>query len=686
MVAGDLVNTASRIQSVATRARFSSGSRRCGRPTPPSPTSTQAPSSSRARMSPCAAVPGRPRRSALRRAREQVHGPRAAVRRAAIVSSAWSRSCSTPPQMTGRSTSFRSLGVGGIGKSRLTWEFNKYIDGLADDVWWHRGRCLAYGEGVAFWALAEMVRGRAGILEDEESASAARKLASLDRATYPGPKRNGAFVEPRLGHLLGSRSGAAGDQENLFAAWRIFFERIADQGPVRDGVRGHPLGRQRAPRFHRVPGRLVARPSHLRADARTARALRAQARMGQRDAELHLDLPRATADRGRWTPCSVDLIPGLPEDVASADPRARRGVPLYAVETVRMLVRPGILVRENGAFRLEGSVDTIEVPESLQALIAARLDGLDPGRAAGAPGRRGPGPDVHPAGPGGDHGAHGGRGRVAPRFARPQGSALDLGRPADVGSRPVRVPPGPREEGRLRHDVEAGTQVSTPGGCLVPPIRRRRGRDRGGCRFSLPRCVPRRSRRRRRGDDQGRCARDPGEGERASGIARGQRGGAAVRRARDRAERRPDHHRRAPRARRRARGGAGGHDRRRTLQALDRDLRVPGCDASRGPRLGAARRADVGRRATPRGARGDGSRLRRPGDRGAGQGSRGARGPARPLHVLRRRSRSRGRADREGTADRGGTRSARGALASHDDEGADRSTHAIDRRRAWRCS
>jgi class 3 adenylate cyclase len=68
------------------------------------------------------------------------------------------------------------VGVAGIGKSRLSWELEKYVDGLIDDVWWHRGRCLAYGDGVAYWALAEMVRMRCGIAEGEESASAREKL------------------------------------------------------------------------------------------------------------------------------------------------------------------------------------------------------------------------------------------------------------------------------------------------------------------------------------------------------------------------------------------------------------------------------------------------------------------------------------------------------------------------------
>jgi AAA ATPase domain/Adenylate and Guanylate cyclase catalytic domain len=123
------------------------------------------------------------------------------------------------------------VGIGGIGKSRLGWEFEKYIDGLADDVWWHSGRCLAYGEGVAFWALAEMVRGRARIVEDEEPSTARAKLRAAVEEHLPDPQER-RFVEPRLAHLLGLEEGAPGDQENLFAAARMFFERLAQTGPT----------------------------------------------------------------------------------------------------------------------------------------------------------------------------------------------------------------------------------------------------------------------------------------------------------------------------------------------------------------------------------------------------------------------------------------------------------------------
>src|ERR1035441_6156083 len=73
-------------------------------------------------------------------------------------------------------------GIPGIGKSRLAWEFLKYVDGLADNVYWHEGRSRAYGEGVTFGALGEMVRMRAGILEGEDAASTLEKLrACLDQ-------------------------------------------------------------------------------------------------------------------------------------------------------------------------------------------------------------------------------------------------------------------------------------------------------------------------------------------------------------------------------------------------------------------------------------------------------------------------------------------------------------------------
>ncbi len=124
------------------------------------------------------------------------------------------------------------VGVAGIGKSRLAWEFEKYIDGLAEEVWWHRGRSLAYGEGVAYWALAEMVRMRARISEEDEPESARAKLREAIELQLDDPEEQ-AWVEPRLQqHRLGLADRTAPDREDLFSAWRLFFERMAERGAL----------------------------------------------------------------------------------------------------------------------------------------------------------------------------------------------------------------------------------------------------------------------------------------------------------------------------------------------------------------------------------------------------------------------------------------------------------------------
>src|SRR5262249_8882467 len=123
------------------------------------------------------------------------------------------------------------VGIAGIGKTRLAWEFEKYLDGLVASVWWHRGRCLAYGDAIAYWALAEMVRMRARMSEDEPPESAQAKLRAVLEQFVADPDER-AFVEPRLRQLLGLTDRTAPDREDLFSGWRMFFERMAEQEPV----------------------------------------------------------------------------------------------------------------------------------------------------------------------------------------------------------------------------------------------------------------------------------------------------------------------------------------------------------------------------------------------------------------------------------------------------------------------
>jgi hypothetical protein len=119
----------------------------------------------------------------------------------------------------------------------LRWKthFFKYVDGIEELRWWHQGRCLSYGEGVGYWALAEMIRSRAGIAEDESPESAREKLreaVSEAVSEHVHDERERRLIEPRLAHLLRLDDRAEPDRGDLFSGWRLFFERMAADRPL----------------------------------------------------------------------------------------------------------------------------------------------------------------------------------------------------------------------------------------------------------------------------------------------------------------------------------------------------------------------------------------------------------------------------------------------------------------------
>ncbi len=265
------------------------------------------------------------------------------------------------------------VGQGGIGKSRLGWELEKYLDGLVEPVWFHHGRSPSYGTGITFWALGEMVRGRCGLAESDDEATTRARVAEQVTKFVSEPAER-AWVESSLLTLLGV-GDVSTPSEQLFPAWRTFFERIARQGTtllVFEDLQWADAG-------------LLAFIDHVMNWSQDLPiCIVTLARPELLDVRPDWGTgPRATSislgplDRGSMQALLGGLVPGLP--VATRDLVLDRadGVPLYAVETVRMLVNDGRLVLKDGVYRPTGDLSTLDVPETLRALVASRLDALE---------------------------------------------------------------------------------------------------------------------------------------------------------------------------------------------------------------------------------------------------------------------------------------------------------------------
>jgi class 3 adenylate cyclase len=274
------------------------------------------------------------------------------------------------------------VGEPGIGRSRLVFEFAHRVELLEEIITWRQGRSPPYGEGFSFWALGEIVKGQAGILETDGASAASAKLTRAVHDLVPA-QADAARIEAHLQSLvgLGADQLTHGDQrEAAFSAWRHFLGALARQRPLvlvfedlqwaDDGLLDfveHVLDWARE-----VPLLIVctARPELL--DRRPG--------WGARDNARTLVLRPLSQDEAGEL---VAKLAGeaIPSETAKSIVGAAAGNPLFTVELVRMLEDRGLL---EGSDRSFGTVrdQRLPVPQSVQSLIAARLDSLSDERKA----------------------------------------------------------------------------------------------------------------------------------------------------------------------------------------------------------------------------------------------------------------------------------------------------------------
>ena len=261
------------------------------------------------------------------------------------------------------------VGEPGVGKSRLMHELFRWIDDRPQLVWWRHGRCLPYGEGITFWALGEIVKSHAGILEAEPPSKAADKLKVAVSALIDEPSE-AEWVRSRLAPLVGLPGGGA-ERDELFNAWHRFLEALASRNPLVLAIED----------IHWADTALIEFLSHVLDWSRDLPILlvctsrpelyteHPDWAAGRRDA-VTIGLSALGPDETMELVRSLSKRSVMPATAQQALLERSGGNPLYVTEYVRLAAERGMLDRMGEA--------ELPLPDTIQALISARLDLLTP--------------------------------------------------------------------------------------------------------------------------------------------------------------------------------------------------------------------------------------------------------------------------------------------------------------------
>jgi class 3 adenylate cyclase/tetratricopeptide (TPR) repeat protein len=275
-------------------------------------------------------------------------------------------------------------GEPGVGKSRLVRELRAFVDWQPEGARWRQGRCLPYGEGISFWALGEIVKGQAGILESDLPAEASDKLAAAVAAIIEDPAERD-WLRARLALLVGAGAPGAADPADRFesfAAWRRFLEAVAGDRPlvlVFEDV--HWAGPALLEFLEYLVDGAAGPPFLVVCTTRPELFERGAGWGGGKRNTTTISLaPLSRDETSRLIAAHLDGAE-LPGETQLALLERAGGNPLYAGEFARMLSDRGIVERRGRTVQVAAGAD-IPIPETVQAVIAARLDTLPAERKA----------------------------------------------------------------------------------------------------------------------------------------------------------------------------------------------------------------------------------------------------------------------------------------------------------------
>jgi class 3 adenylate cyclase/tetratricopeptide (TPR) repeat protein len=258
------------------------------------------------------------------------------------------------------------VGVPGIGKSRLVYELSRIVDADPEIITWRQGRCLAYGDGITLWALGEIVKAQVGVVEQDSTDDIAAKVHQSVEDTLAGTGDESRVESHLLALLvLAGEAQLGGDRHNeAFAAWRRYLEGLAEQRPLVLVVEDiHWADESLLDFLDELVDWLTDVPLLVVATARPELLERRPNWGGGKLNATTFALSPLTDEQTAELIARLLARPVLAAESQQSLLDRAGGNPLYAEQFVELYVE-------------YGSTDELGLPETLQGIIAARLDGL----------------------------------------------------------------------------------------------------------------------------------------------------------------------------------------------------------------------------------------------------------------------------------------------------------------------
>jgi tetratricopeptide (TPR) repeat protein len=254
----------------------------------------------------------------------------------------------------------------GVGKSRLIDEFGR--SAVASEARLLGGRCLPYGRGITFWPLVEIVRGAAGI-EDEDPPEVAR--AKLGEAAGREADDVAARVASAVGLGIDDFS-----LDEIFWGTRKFFEHQASEQALVVLFEDIHWAESAFLDLIEYVAKNASGVPLLLLSATRPDLFEHRGEWADRGAMVELE-PLTEEQSGLVVQHLLGDAP-IPDDARARIVAAAEGNPLFVEQLLSMLIDDGLLRRDGEGWVSEGDLSELSIPGTIQALLAARLDLLSP--------------------------------------------------------------------------------------------------------------------------------------------------------------------------------------------------------------------------------------------------------------------------------------------------------------------